>query len=135
MSAVNFLCPCCGFQPVYDREIAVRISEIIKTYFQKKTAERKEYNRKNPDKMLESYAFTELANIKGFTVYFIRRMTGEQFKRISENFKDLRASNAGTLYTRYEEYISRNPKYKTFADELAPLIIEDLKNHLLTSNK
>lgn len=117
MPAINFFCPCCGCKPVYSPELSREILAIVTEYYHL-PAEALYKNWMNYDK--------GEGRARGFVLYFIRHITGENFKLIGEVF-NLSDTRAGNMAQRIEKAIEEKQSYRIQAEAIELRILRSAK--------
>lgn len=109
---VSIICPSCGCRPSYSPELAREVIKVVAEYFGITVEEAQTKWKK-----------TGLGGrVRGFSLYFLRSMTGEQYKTVGDAF-NLVATRAGNLIARIEESIVENPDTKIQEEELTQLLL------------
>lgn len=117
---ISIICPCCGFRPEYSRELALEILTIVAKYFNVPV-----------DRALNKWTKDEpLGKVRGFTLYFIRSMTGEQFKQIGEIF-NMGPVPAGSMVKRIELRLETVKAGRKELENLTDRIVGSLPAKLL----
>jgi hypothetical protein len=109
MPAINFFCPCCGVKPRYSRELAETILAITINFF--------DIEREDVFKNWLHYD-NGAARARAFTLYFLRRISGENYKVVGEIF-DLPGTRAGQIIKRLEESLEGSLKGSYLLQEKA----------------
>lgn len=126
MPAINFFCPCCGLKPVYSIELSEAVLDIVINYFK--------ISRELVFKNWLHYDNGE-ARARAFTLYFIRRITGENYKMIGELFK-LSGPRAGNIVKRLEDSLEIRETYQNQERDIESLVRDSkiILNLLTKSN-
>jgi chromosomal replication initiation ATPase DnaA len=113
MSNPVFICPCCGARPVYSKELARDILSIVSSYFQV-----------DPESVIKNRSpHGKEGRVRSFTVYLIRRFTGEWLKVVGEIFNQSGPAT-GLQITRIENQIFEDKEAKKELEDLLALIKE-----------
>jgi hypothetical protein len=115
--AAEFICPCCGFKPIFTDRLAEEVVVIVAEKYGALVEDVK--TRK------DSNGSGAHNRARAWCIYFLRKFTGVEFKALSYYFDWSDPAKAGTVYNGVEkslQYKSRSLE----AQRIENLLLEKL---------